>query len=40
MSRAKLKGQGHQGQKRDVRCHHPPAATEWDAFAANNVTLQ
>jgi len=38
---SKVKGQGHQGQKRAVHSHHPPpAATEWFVVAANNVTQQ
>ena len=27
---------GHQGQKCTVHSHHPLAATEWNALAANN----
>jgi len=30
-----VKGQCHQGQKRHVHSHHPLAATEWNALAAN-----
>jgi len=29
MSTSKVKGQGHQGQKRAVHSHHPAAANEW-----------
>jgi len=40
MSRSKIKGQGHQGQKRALSLPSPPAAHEWYALAANNVTQQ
>ena len=40
MSRSKIKGQGHQGQKCAVHSHYPPAATEWNALAANSVIQQ
>jgi len=36
----KVTGQGHQQQKRAVHSHHPLAATEWNAHAANNVIQQ
>jgi len=35
----KLKGQGHEGQKHCALPSHP-AAVEWNAFAANNVSQQ
>jgi len=35
----KLKGQGHEGQKRCALPSHP-AAVEWNAFAANNINQQ
>jgi len=35
----KVKGKGHQ-QKTRLALPSPPAATEWNAFAANNVTQQ
>jgi len=35
----KVKGQGHQGQNAlFTPMHHPSAATEWNALAANDVT--
>jgi len=34
----KVKGQGDQGQKRILHCHHPSVATEWNAIAANDIT--
>jgi len=37
MSRSKVKGQGHQGQKRAVHSQHPAAWTEWNALVADNV---
>ena len=36
----KVKGQDHQGQKTCSTLPSPPAATEWNARAANNVTRQ
>jgi len=33
----KVKGQGHQGQKRSLHSHHHPAATEWNAAADETV---
>ena len=40
MSRSKVKGKGHQGQKTRCALPSPPAATEWNTLAANNVTQQ
>ena len=36
----KVKGQGHQGQQTRCALPSPPAATEWNALAANNVMQQ
>jgi len=33
----KVKGQGHQGQKRAVHSQHPALWTEWNALVADNV---
>jgi len=36
----KGKGQGHQGQKRALRCQNSPVAYEWYVLAANSVQQQ
>ena len=36
----KVKGKGHQGQKRSVHSYHPPAVTEWNTLAANNTSCR
>jgi len=36
----KVKGQGHLGQKMPCALPSPPAATEWNALAANNIIQQ
>jgi len=38
MSKLKVKGQGHQGQKRAVHSQHPTVWTEWNALIAHNFT--
>jgi len=38
MSRSKVKGQGHQRQRTRAALSSPPAATEWNTLAVNDVT--
>jgi len=37
---SEVKGQGHQRQKARYALPSPPAATEWNAVAVNNVMQQ
>jgi len=40
MSRSNGKGQGHQGQKRAVYSHYPPAVEEWSHLLHDVILLR